>query len=139
MPLKSIPLEEPSLNLTPMLDVVLNLIVFFMLSTQFKEYERQYDIQLPTVADATALTGQPDELIVNVHADGRIQLGAETKSLAEVEAALKEAHDRFPGQTVVVRGDGRGQYQPVMDVMAAARRAGIRNLSLSHQPLKAAP
>jgi biopolymer transport protein ExbD len=87
VPLKSIPLEEPSLNLTPMLDVVLNLIVFFMLSTQFKEYERQYDIQLPAVADATALTGQPDELIVNVHADGRILLGAESKSLAELETA----------------------------------------------------
>jgi len=70
VPLKSIPLEEPTLNLTPMLDVVLNLLVFFMLATQFKEYERQYDIQLPSVADATALTGQPDEIIVNVQADG---------------------------------------------------------------------
>jgi biopolymer transport protein ExbD len=139
VPLKSIPLEEPSLNLTPMLDVVLNLIVFFMLSTQFKEAERQYDIELPTVADTSALTGQPDELIVNVHADGRILLGTDLKTVAELEAALTAARERFPGQAVVVRGDGRGYYQPVMDAMAAARRAGIRNLSLSHQPQKASP
>jgi len=139
VPLKSIPLEEPTLNLTPMLDVVLNLLVFFMLATQFKEYERQYDIQLPSVADATALTGQPDEIIVNVQADGRVTVGADVKSLAEVETSLTAARERFPGQAVVVRGDGRGPYQHVMDVMAAARRAGIRNLSLSHQPLKASP
>uniref|UniRef100_A0A7C2PB35 Biopolymer transporter ExbD n=1 Tax=Schlesneria paludicola TaxID=360056 RepID=A0A7C2PB35_9PLAN len=139
MPLKSLPLDEPTINLTSMLDVVMLLIIFFMIGTQFTEEERQYDIQLPSVADVTALTGQPDEIVVNVAADGQITVRTETKTLADVEAFLSEARQRFPGQAVVVRGDGRGQYQHVMDVMAAARRAGIRNLSLAHQPQKAAP
>jgi biopolymer transport protein ExbD len=139
VPLKSLPLDEPTINLTTMLDVVMLLIIFFMIGTQFTEEERQYDIRLPTVADVTALTGQPDEIIVNVNAEGVITVRTEQQSLSELEATLRAARDRFPGQAVVVRGDGRGQYQHVMDAMAAARRAGIRNLSLANQPVKAAP
>lgn len=134
MPLKTSQLEEPSINLTSMLDVVMLLIIFFMLSTQFREEERQYDVKLPTVADATALTGQPDEIIVNVAADGTITVHQEAVSLSDLEAVMRLAHDRFAGQAVIIRGDGSGQYQHVMDVMAACRRAGIKNLSLAHRP-----
>lgn len=135
MPLKSLPLDEPSINLTSMLDVVMLLIIFFMLSTQFAEEERQYDIQLPTVADAAALTGQPDEIVVNIREDGQITIRNELCTLAELETLLIEARERFPGQSVVVRGDGRIPYQHVMDAMSAIRKAGIRNLSLANRPL----
>lgn len=139
MPLKSLPLDEPTINLTSMLDVVMLLIIFFMLGTQFREEERQYDIQLPTVSDATALTGQPDEIVVNVSVEGTITLRGKSRSIEEVEAELKEASQTFPGQAVVVRGDGRVVLQKVMDVMAAVRRAGIRNLSLANRPQESAP
>lgn len=139
MPLKSLPLDEPGINLTSMLDVVMLLIIFFMLGSQFTEEERQYDIQLPTVADATALTGQPDEIVVNIRGDGTISVRNESRTLDDLEAFLKEAAERFPGQAVVVRGDGRAVYQNVMDVMSTARKAGIRNLSLAHRPVEASP
>jgi biopolymer transport protein ExbD len=134
MPLKTSQLEEPSINLTSMLDVVMLLIIFFMLSTQFREEEKQYDIRLPTVSDATALTGQPDEIVVNVAADGVITVRTKPIDLAELEAVMSEAHEKFAGQAVIIRGDGAGAYQNVMDVMAACRRAGIKNLSLAHRP-----
>lgn len=133
MPLKTLALDEPGINLTSMLDIVLLLIIFFMIGTQFKDNEKQYDIQLPTVADATALTGQPDELVINVTADGGYIFKSVPRSLTDLEAELKAARERFPGQGVVVRGDGNGRYQPVMDVMSACRRAGIRNVSLAHR------
>lgn len=134
MPLKTSQLEEPSLNLTSMLDIVMLLIIFFMLSTQFREEEKQYDVKLPTVADATALTGQPDELVVNVAADGVITVRTEQVSLEDLEAVMRQAHERFAGQAVIIRGDGSGQYQYVMDAMSACRRGGIKNLSLAHRP-----
>jgi biopolymer transport protein ExbD len=134
MPLKTSQLEEPSLNLTSMLDIVMLLIIFFMLSTQFREEEKQYDVKLPTVADATALTGQPDELVVNVAADGTITVRTEEVSLEDLEAVMRQAHERFAGQAVIIRGDGAGQYQHVMDAMSACRRGGIKNLSLAHRP-----
>lgn len=134
MPLKTSQLEEPSINLTSMLDVVMLLIIFFMLSTQFREEEKQYDIQLPSVSDATALSGQPDEIVVNIAASGALTVRTEPMSLTDLEAAMRQAREKFPGQGVIIRGDGSGQYQHVMDAMSACRRAGIKNLSLAHRP-----
>lgn len=128
------PLEEPAINLTSMLDVVLLLILYFLFATQFIQEEQQYDIQLPTVPDAVALTGQPDEIVVNVEESGLIVVRSEQKSLTELQALLELAREKFPGQAVVVRGDGRVPYQKVMDVMSIVRRAGIRNLSLANRP-----
>lgn len=138
MPLKSSPLDEPSINLTSMLDVVMLLIIFFMLSTQFREEERQYEIKLPTVADATALSGQPDELLVNISAIGQMTVRGEVVDLSQLEAVMRLSCQKFAGQGVVIRGDGTGQYQYVMDAMAACRRAGVKNLSLAHRPIEGA-
>jgi len=134
VPLKSMPLEEPAINLTSMLDVVLLLILYFLFATQFIQEEQQYDIQLPTVPEAVALTGQPDEIVVNVEESGLITVRSEHKSLTELQTLLEQAREKFPGQAVIVRGDGRVPYQKVMDVMSIVRRAGIRNLSLANRP-----
>lgn len=139
MPLKTLPTDEPSINLISMLDVLLFLVMFFMIGTQFAAEERQYDIQLPTVADATALTGQPDAIVVNVSAAGAVTVRSENKTLTELAALLQEARTRFPGQAVIIRGDGAGRYQLVMDVMSTCRQAGIRSISLAHKPGDAAP
>uniref|UniRef100_A0A7C4QSS0 Biopolymer transporter ExbD n=1 Tax=Schlesneria paludicola TaxID=360056 RepID=A0A7C4QSS0_9PLAN len=134
MPLKTIPLDEPGINLTSMLDVVMLLIMFFMAGTQFKDVERQYDIQLPTVQDATAVSGLPDEIVVNVQRDGQLVVRAEVRTPEGLEALLREARERYPGQAVVVRGDADVPYRHIMHAMGACRRAGIRNLSLAYRP-----
>lgn len=134
MPLRTSPLEEPSINLTSMLDIVMLLIIFFMLSTQFQEEEKQYDVKLPTVSDATALTGQPDELVINVSADGTITVRMEQIGVESLEAMMRSAAEKFAGQSVIIRGDGSTNLQLIMDVMSACRRGGIKNLSLAHRP-----
>ncbi|MCB1147216.1 MAG: biopolymer transporter ExbD, partial [Leptospiraceae bacterium] len=111
MPLKTGTVEEPKLDLTPMIDIVFLLIIFFMVGTQFTEMERQYDIKLPTVTDAKPLTNLPDDIIVNVQQDGEITVNGEQKSLAELQANLETAKQNFPGQSVVIRGDSTGPYQ----------------------------
>ena len=67
MPLKTDTIEEPNLNLTPMIDIVFLLIIFFMVGTRFTEMERQYDIRLPTVSEALPLTNLPDEITGKLH------------------------------------------------------------------------
>src|SRR5215471_19336053 len=116
MPLKVEPLEEPYLNMTPMVDVILNLLIFFMLGTRFAEEERQLNIQLPTVTHAQSLTAPPDEIVINVYADGKVIVNQSPASLAQLEDLLAEASRRYKDQAVLVRGDGKGQYQLVMDV-----------------------
>lgn len=133
MPLRTEQVDDPQINLTPMIDVVLNLMIFFMVGTQFIEIERQYEIDLPTVTDAQPLTALPDELIVNVSKEGVIFLGADKVDANTLEERLRDARRRYAGQVVVIRGDGNGRYQEVMSILNICRRAGISNIQLANQ------
>lgn len=134
MPLKTEPLDEPGINLTSMLDVVMLLIIFFMIGTKFSEDERSTDIQVPTVAESAALTGQPDEIVVNINSKGEVQVKREPQTLESLKTMLQAAQSGFPNQAVVIRGDGRCEYQQIMDVFSACKEAGIRNISIAHLP-----
>ena len=133
MPLKTQTAEEPTLNLTPMIDVVLLLVIFFMVGTQFTEAERQFDIDLPSVAQAQPLTGRPDELVVNITQDGAMYLGKQPVTLAELEQELQAAHERYEDQAVMIRGDAQVPYQAVMDVLGLCQRVNITDVQLANR------
>jgi biopolymer transport protein ExbD len=133
MPLKTDTIEEPNLNLTPMIDIVFLLIIFFMVGTRFTEAEREFDIELPTVTDAQPLTTMPDEIVVSVTNDGRYLLRDEERTLEELKSALTAARENFADQAVLIRGDGQGPYQYVMDVLAVCHSAKITNVSLANR------
>jgi biopolymer transport protein ExbD len=128
------PLEEPTINLTSLLDVILFLVMFFMIGAHFAEDERDTNIQVPTVSDNTALSGTPDEIILNVAEDGRVSVKGQTHSSDSLKDLLKAAQAGFPNQGVIIRGDGRCRYQQVMDAFSACKEAGIRNISVAHLP-----
>lgn len=133
MPLKTLEVEEPALNLTPMIDIVLLLVIFFMVGTQFTQHENQFEIVLPTVSDAQPLTALPDELIVNVTSDGTIYLGSDAKTVPELETELRQAKERYADQAVIIRGDGEGPYQHVMTILNLCKRARITNVQLANR------
>ena len=131
MPLKTAAIEEPDLNLTPMIDIVFLLIVFFMVGTRFTDLEREFDVQLPAVSAAPPLTSLPDEIVVNIQKSGKLQVNGKHRSLKELESDLIAARKRYADQIVVVRGDGEGPYQNVADVLAVCRRAGVKGIKLA--------
>jgi biopolymer transport protein ExbD len=131
MPLKVEPLEEPYLNMTPLVDVILNLLIFFMLGTSFAKDERQFDVELPSVSHAQPLTTPPDEIVINVYADGHVVVSEKSLTAGELESLLAEAHSRFADQAVLIRGDGKGNYQAIMDVLSVCQKANIHNYSLA--------
>jgi biopolymer transport protein ExbD len=131
MPLRSEPLDEPQLNLTPMVDVVLQLVIFFMVGTQFVDKERKVDITLPLVSQAAPLTETPDELVVNVSKDGGIFIGGDVVSPQQLRDQLQEAKQRYAEQAVVIRGDMDCIYQQVMTVVDICKQAGIDNLQVA--------
>lgn len=134
MPLRSAdPADEPTLNLTPMIDVVFLLIIFFMIGTQFVQRERQFDVQLPTVSDAQPLTSRPDEIVVNVATAGRVVVRDQELDLEALRQMLDTARQNYPDQAVVVRGSGPDPYQHVMDVLTVCHQAKISHLSLASQ------
>lgn len=133
MPLRTESIEEPNLNLTPMIDIVFLLIIFFMVGAKFTELERQYGVQLPTVSDPAPLTSLPDPIYVNIHGDGSIQVDDRTLGGAELDLLLRAARQRYAEQTVVIRGDGSAPYQAVMDVLASCNRAGLTNVNMAYR------
>lgn len=133
MPLKTGTIEEPELNLTPMIDIVFLLIIFFMVGTQFAEPEEQFQVELPTAASVQPLTEGPDALIVSVSRDGRVMLRNQELTLLELESRLIAARENYPGQAVVIRGEGEGRYQAIIDVLSVANRAQMADISLAYK------
>ena len=125
--------EEAAINLTPMIDIVFLLIIFFLVGARFTEQERQYDIQLPSSSEIQPLTGTPDALVINVRQNGTILLGIKPMSLDELETELRDAKENFEDQAVVVRGEGQGLYQPIVNVLGVCHRTQITKISLAYK------
>jgi biopolymer transport protein ExbD len=131
MPLKVSHDEQPTLNLTSMIDVLFLLIMFFMAGTKFTEAERNIGLNVPKVSDSGALTAAPEKKVVNVYQDGQITLDRQNVSLDELTTRLSEARRNYRDVGVMVRGDGTGQFQRVAEVLNACKQAGIGDLAIS--------
>ena len=94
MPLKTQSDEQPSLNLTPMIDIVFLLIIFFMVGTKFTELsdaEHELDIDVPEVGVAAAMTPAPSKRVVRIHENGAIEFDQQPVTLGELVEKLTEA------------------------------------------------
>lgn len=116
--------SEP-VSMTPLIDVVFNLLIFFLLGSTYLNEEKELSLELPTVTAAAPATDAPEEITVNVLEDGSIKVGGKTFEPASLEQMLRQARGNFPDQAVAIRGDGKARYESVAEVLAACRRAGI--------------
>lgn len=133
MPLKTQPLEIPTLNLTPMIDVLFQLIIFFMVGTQFVGMDQQIEVEVPRVGPLSASTPSTQHHVVVLSHDGTIYLDGGRVSLAELRQRLTEASGSAPASVLVV-GDRKGQVQHLADVLQACSSAGISNLGVAVRP-----
>ena len=131
MPLKTQQYELPQLNLTPMIDVVFLLIVFFMCATTFSSMERDIDLRLPEVAKADAANTPAKAREVAVYGGGKITLDKQPVTLAELSAELATAKAAQPGLSVVILGDAGCEFQHVAETLAACKEAGVTQLAVS--------
>jgi len=126
--------EEPEINLIPLIDVLLVVLIFLMITTTYSKYT-ELKIQLP-VADASAAKNQPDSVVVAVTADGSYAVagrplpGRDVPGL--VQALRAAAHGRSD-VTLVISADAQSTQQSVVNVMEAARLLGISRLSFATQ------
>jgi biopolymer transport protein ExbD len=131
MPLKTHLDEQPTLNLTPMIDIVFLLIIFFMVGTKFSELERKIELRVPEVTDKGALTAAPERRVVNVYRDGTLTLDHLPVTLEELTSRLATARSQYSDLGVLIRGDAKGEFQRVASVLNACKQAGIRDLGIS--------
>ncbi len=130
MPLK-VQLEQASLDLTPMIDVVFLLIIFFMVATKFTEMESDINLQVPEVASAAPLTSAPKQHTVGIRDDGQTTLDDQPVSLEELTAQLTAARRDYPQLSVVIRGDAACPFQHVAAALAACKDAHVSELGIT--------
>ena len=133
MPLKTSQDEQSTLNLTPMIDIVFLLIIFFMVGTRFtelEEAEQQMPLEVPSISRAGTLTNTPSKRTINVYHDS-IQLDDKPVSLAQLEADLVEAKSEYSKVGVVVRGESEIVYQRIAEVLGTIHAAGIKDMRIA--------
>ena len=126
--------EEPEINLIPFIDVLLVILIFLMLSTTYSKFT-ELQVALP-VADADQARDRPHEIIVAVAADGRYAVNRKLVDGRSVDALASELTAAAGGSTemiLIISADATAAHQSVINVMDAARRAGIAKLTFATQ------
>jgi biopolymer transport protein ExbD len=126
---------DGGINLTPMVDVVFLLLIFFLAATTFASEEVALDLRLPS-----AKSGQPGKndkpLVVNVMADGRLVVDGRDVSFEALRQKLQAAGQRNAEQAVVVRGDREAQFGVGVQVLDACRIAKIKKVDFAALPAR---
>ena len=131
MPLKTARDESLHLNLTPMIDVLFLLIVFFMVGTKFVGDERKIKLKIPTVSQNAQLEVSSQRKVVGIERDGRVTLDGQPMTIDALTATLDRERQRHPRLSVSVRGDADGPFQNVASVLCACRAAGIHDMAIT--------
>ena len=126
------------INLTPMIDVVFQLLLFFLIASEFAQEERQLEVVLPQASEAKPLISKPRELFVNIDQRGGYFVDGRFIDPGELEKILKSAAADNPGhQTVIIRADKRAIWEHVVKVMDLCNKARIRDYRVTTADLPA--
>ncbi len=116
-----------SLSITPLIDVVFLLLIFFLVATRFSEEERQLELNLPSVTEALPAAVQPNEIVINITEDGKYFISGKFRQVEQVEQILQRAKANNPlTQTVVIRGDKKSNWNAVITAINLCKKAGIQ-------------
>jgi biopolymer transport protein ExbD len=132
--------SEPEINLIPFIDVLLVILIFLMVTTTYSRFT-ELQINLPT-ADATVAQQRPNEIQVGVDARGNYKINQKPVAKIDVNDLaenLKKAASDLAGGTdqsdpvVIINADGSASHQSVIDVLEAARLAGLSKITFAAQ------
>ena len=126
--------EDPEVNLIPFIDVLLVILIFLMLSTTYSKFT-ELQVTLPS-ADAEASRDRPAEIIVAVSPDGRYTVdhqAVEGRNVDTLTAALTAAAATRKEPFLIISADAMSTHQAVINVMDAARRAGLSRMTFAAQ------
>jgi biopolymer transport protein ExbD len=126
--------EEPEINLIPMIDVLLVILIFLMITTTYSKFSG-LEINLPT-ADAQAQKEQPNEINVVVTASGDVMVNkvpVTGRNVDSIAVSLKRAAGEGKEPVVIINADAKASHQSVIDVMQAAQQSGLSHISFATQ------
>ncbi len=122
-----------AIQLAPMIDILLLLLSFFIISWQFSKSETELKVSVPTAQEGAEPERVRGEIIINVLADGVIRVDSSTLDREQLFEKLSTIAKQFPNQPVRIRGDGGVAYQRIVEVIDTCQKAGIWNISFATQ------
>lgn len=122
--------DEVGLDLTPLIDVVFLLLLFFMLTTTFVETTR-LKIDLPEAGQGAEAERKDDHWIIEIDAQGRYAINGEMVGAEQLSERLRAIPGRTEDTSVLIRADGQASHQAVVRALDAARSAGIVRVGLA--------
>ncbi|MFZ4387827.1 MAG: ExbD/TolR family protein [Chthoniobacterales bacterium] len=123
--------EPRGFLIAPMVDILLVLLGFFMLTWSFSRQERELDVQMPSAGEAKEQRRSVGEVIINVKADGTMVMNRRPMSPEDLLTALSRVASLYPDQAVVLRGDQRVDYGHIVQTLDLCRRANIWNVAFA--------
>ena len=121
------------INVTPMIDILLVLLIIFMVITPM--LQQKVAVDMAKVDNPTPMpdADKEDAIIVAVTRDGGVYLGQDKVATSELGGKVRDKLADTPGKTIYVRADARAQYRAVEDAIDAVRTAGVDEVGLLTQ------
>lgn len=122
-----------SIQLAPMIDILLLLLSFFIISWQFSRSETELNVSVPTAQEGAEPERVRGEIIINVLGDSSIKVEGSEMDLTQLAGKLSAIAKQFENQPVRIRGDGGVAYQRIVEVIDTCQKSGIWNISFATQ------
>jgi biopolymer transport protein ExbD len=123
--------QHPGIQLAPLVDVLLLLLIFFLLTWNAARNENELDVKIPKATAAKEKSAPIGDVIVNVKSDGSVVVNRRTLNEADLTNLLKGLVQLNPDQAVVIRGDEAGANKYIVNVLNICSQAGVTNVAFA--------
>lgn len=122
---------HPGIQLAPLVDVLLLLLIFFLMTWNAARNENELDVKVPKASAAKEKTAPIGDVVVNVKADGNVVVNRRQLTAEQLGELLKNLAQLNAEQAVVIRGDETGAYKNIIGILNICTDAGITNVAFA--------
>jgi biopolymer transport protein ExbD len=123
--------HHPGIQLAPLVDVLLLLLIFFLLTWNAARNENELDVKVPKASAAKEKSAPIGDVVVNVKADGNVVVNRRTFTGPDLTTLLKGLVQLNADQAVIIRGDEAGAYKNIVSVLNICSEAGVTNVAFA--------
>ncbi|MEI6350047.1 MAG: biopolymer transporter ExbD [Verrucomicrobiota bacterium] len=121
-------------QIAPMVDILLVLLVFFIVTWNFALTENELDVKVPTAANSKEQQPMVNQTVLNVRKDGTVVMEHKTLSPEQLRQKLAKLAELFPDYAIILRGDEQVPYKNLIAVLDICRQANIWNVAFATAP-----
>ena len=118
-------------QIAPMVDILLVLLCFFIVTWSFAKKELDLKVRVPSAQNSTESQSVVNQTVLNVRNDGTVIWNNKAVPRAEMLTRLKELSDLFPDYSIIVRGDEHAEWRRISDVLDTCREANSWNVAFA--------